>query len=326
MRASSIFSTRQAARRALGLTAVLALVATLGLSACGDDDDDGDAGTPGGGDKGKIVVGAANFAESTLLAQMFAQVLEKAGYDAEVKQLTTREVYEPALEKGSDIQAFAEYAATLTTFLNAKDNGANAKSPASTDIDETVDALQPLADKHDLAIGEPSEATDQNSFAVKEDFATENNLTSLEDLADFQGELVLGGPSECPKRDYCQKGLESKYGINFTGFKAYDTGGPLTKQALKSNKIQIGLVFSSDPAIAQLGFKVLTDPKNLQASDNIIPVMNKQAAKPDALEALNSVCAALTQDDLVRLNKAVQVDHEDAETVAKEYLQSKNLI
>src|SRR4051812_22642358 len=103
--------------RNLRVAVVLSVAAVVGLSACGDDNSNNSGST--NTNKGKIVVGAANFAESTLLANMFAQVLDKAGYDASVKQLTTREVYEPALEKGADIQAFPEYAATLTTFLNA---------------------------------------------------------------------------------------------------------------------------------------------------------------------------------------------------------------
>src|SRR4051812_20536263 len=310
--------------RNLRVVAVLTVAAALSLSACGDDSSDNS--TSSSTNKGKIVVGAANFAESTLLANMFAEVLKKAGYDSSVKQLTTREVYEPALEKGDDIQAFAEYAATLTTFLNAKDNGPKSTSPASTDVNKTVAALTPLADQHSLTVGKPSAATDQNSFAVTQDFATKNNLSSLDDLANFSGKLVLGGPSECPKRDYCQKGLEEKYGIKFTGFKSLDTGGPLTKKALQQGSIQVGLVFSSDPSIAQLKFKVLSDPKQLQASDNVIPVLNKKVAKPDALEALNKLMAVLTQDDLVRLNKAVQVDHQDAQAVGRGYLQEKGLI
>jgi osmoprotectant transport system substrate-binding protein len=290
-------------------------------AACGGSD----GGSAGSTQKGSITVGAANFAESTLLANMFAEVLKKAGYTTSVKQLTTREVYEPALERG-DIEAFPEYAATLTEFLNKKDKGANAPSVASTDINKTLATLTGLAGGHNLVVGKASTATDQNAFAVTQAFATKNNLTKLSDLASYSGKLVLGGPSECPTRPFCQKGLQSTYGIKFTGFKALDTGGPLTKNALKNGQIDIGLVFSSDPSIETLKLKVLEDDKLLQASDNIVPVLNKKVAQTEAINALNGLMAVLTQDDLVRLNKLVQVDHQAAAAVARGFLQEKSLI
>jgi osmoprotectant transport system substrate-binding protein len=300
------------------------LIAALGLlaAACGGSS----GGSAGSTQKGSITVGAANFAESTLLANMFAEVLKKAGYTTSVKQLTNRELYEPALEKGDDIQAFPEYAATLTEFINKADKGANAPAAASTDITKTLTTLNGLAGAHNLVVGKAASATDQNAFAVTQDFATKNNLTKLSDLANYSGKLVLGGPAECPTRPYCQKGLKDTYGIKFTGFKSLDTGGPLTKNALKNGSIDIGLVFSSDPGIETFKLKVLEDDKLLQSSDNIVPVLNKKVADNTAITALNGLMEVLTQDDLVQLNKQVQVDHQPAVSVARGYLQAKGLI
>ncbi len=99
---------------------------------------------------------------------------------------------------------------------------------------------------------EPSPAADQNAFAVTREFAEENDLTALSDLADYEGELRLGGPPECPERPFCQPGLEETYGIEFDEFISLDAGGPLTKQALKQGRIDVGLVFSSDGSLATL--------------------------------------------------------------------------
>jgi osmoprotectant transport system substrate-binding protein len=300
------------------ITAVGFIAAACGGSSGGS--------TGGATQKGSITVGAANFAESTLLANMFAEVLKKAGYTASVKQLTTREVYEPALEKGDDIQAFPEYAATLTEFLNKKDKGPNAPAVASTDIAETLTTLTGLAGAHNLVVGKASAATDQNAYATTQAFATTNNLTKLSDLAGYTGKLVLGAGSECPPRPFCKKGLEDKYGIKFTGFKTLDSGGPLVKAALKNGSVQLGLVFSSDPGIETFKLKVLEDDKHLQASDNLVPVLNKKVAQTEAINALNGLMAVLTQDDLVSLNKQVQIDHQPAASVARGYLQAKGLI
>jgi len=206
-----------------------------------------DSGLSGG--SGKIVVGAANFSENEILANLYVAVLKKAGYSASVKNVQSREVYEPALEHGQ-LDVMPEYAATLTEFLNSKDNGKNAKPLASPDISTTIAALKTIAAKRGLMPLQPSAATDENAFAVRKDFAEANHLTTLSDLANYHGKLVLGGPPECPTRPFCEVGLKKVYGITFTGFKALDVGGPVTVAAIRNGNVQIGLVFSSDPALA----------------------------------------------------------------------------
>jgi osmoprotectant transport system substrate-binding protein len=203
------------------------------------------------GGSGKIVVGAANFAENQILANLYAEVLNAAGYDASVKDVQSREVYEPALESG-DLDVMPEYAATMTEFLNVLDNGAKADPIASTDIDETLAALKKIGADHGLVPLEAADATDQNAFAVRKDFAEKYNLTTLTDLgaAEIDGDLILGGPAECPTRPFCQPGLEETYGITFTDFKSLDAGGPLTRAAITNGDVQVGLIFSSDPALA----------------------------------------------------------------------------
>ena len=200
------------------------------------------------GGQGSLVIGAANFSESQILANLYAIALEGAGFSAEVKPVTNREVYGPALERG-ELTVFPEYVGTFTEYLNKKKNGPDAEAVASGDLDATMEALRPLAEEVGLTVLEPSEAADQNAFAVTREFAEENDLTTLSDLADYEGELVLGGPPECPERPFCQPGLEETYGIDFDSFVSLDAGGPLTKTALKQGRIQLGLVFSSDGAL-----------------------------------------------------------------------------
>ncbi|MFP5219829.1 MAG: glycine betaine ABC transporter substrate-binding protein [Actinomycetes bacterium] len=204
-----------------------------------------------GGGTGSLVVGAANFSESQILANLYAIALEAAGLDPEVKTVTNREVYGPALIRG-EITVFPEYVGTFTEYLNKQRNGPDAPALASGDLDATVEKLRPLAESFGLTVLEPSPAQDQNAFAVRRDFAEENDLRTLSDLADYEGELVLGGPPECPTRPFCQPGLEETYGIEFDGFVSLDAGGPLTKTALKQGRIQVGLVFSSDGSLSTL--------------------------------------------------------------------------
>jgi osmoprotectant transport system substrate-binding protein len=196
---------------------------------------------------GSIVVGGANFPESTILANVYADVLTSAGYDASVREVGNRELYLQALQSG-DIHVFPEYLATVTEFLD----GDEANQVASGDVDATVEALRPLAEEAGLVFGEPSEAADQNAFAVTQEFADQFGVTTLSELAEVCGEgLVLGGPPECPQRPFCQPGLEETYGLEFESFRELDAGGPLTRAAIEQGEISIGLVFSSAGFLAQ---------------------------------------------------------------------------
>ena len=199
---------------------------------------------------GAIAVGGAGFTESIVLANVYANVLTAAGFDASVREVGSRELYLAALQEGTEIQAFPEYLATATEFLE----GDEANQVASGDVDATLEALQPLAEAAGLVFGEPADAVDQNAFAVTQEFADQVGVTTLSELAEAcgDGSLILGGPAECPERPFCQPGLEETYGLEFASFQEYgDTGGPLTKAAIQQGEVSMGLVFSSDGALAQ---------------------------------------------------------------------------
>jgi osmoprotectant transport system substrate-binding protein len=200
---------------------------------------------------GKLTIGVANFSENETLGELYRIALQAAGYEATVQKIGNRELYEPALEKG-DIQVVPEYAGTLTEFLNKKVNGATAQTLASGDLDKTVTALKDLGSKAGLKFGKPSEAANQNAFAVTKATADKYKLTTLSDFADkCSGKAtILGGPPECPQRPFCQVGLEKTYGIQFGQFASLDTGGPQTMNALRTGTVTIGLAFSSDSAFA----------------------------------------------------------------------------
>ena len=122
--------------------------------------------------------------------------------------------------------------------------------------------------------------------------------------------LKLGGPPECPERPFCLLGLQETYGLEFAEFVPLDPGGPLTVTALTGGQVDVGLLFTSDPAIATNGFVLLEDDKQLQLADNIVPVVRQEVldANPAVADLLNTVMERLTQEELTNLNKAVTVD------------------
>jgi osmoprotectant transport system substrate-binding protein len=272
---------------------------------------------------GKVLVGNAGFPENVTLANIYVDVLDACGYDASTKSFANREAYY-ALVKSGDIQVVPEYAATLTDFINAQDNGADAPSKASGDITATVDALKGELPAG-LAVLDPADATDKNAFAVKKTFADANNLTTLSDLAAYSKAhpISLAGPTECSKRPFCQPGLEKTYGMKFSKFVSTgtDAGGPVTLKDLVRGKADLGLVFSSDPNVGNENLVVLEDDKNLQASDNIVPLVTTDLSTGAAASALNAVTAKLDQETLDALNKAVIIDHGTSEEVAKQFVE-----
>ncbi|MGI5146109.1 glycine betaine ABC transporter substrate-binding protein [Plantactinospora sp. CA-294935] len=211
------------------------------------------AGIPTGG-TGNITVGAANFSENQTLGELYRIALTAAGYQVKVQQIGNRELYEPALEKG-DIQVVPEYAATMADFLNNKVNAKGGATPppiSSPDLNQTVTGLKAAGEKVGITFGKPSAAQDQNAFAVTREFADKYGVRTLSELAAkcSGSATVLGGPPECPQRPKCQAGLVQVYHFNAGRFDSLDAGGPQTKSALTSGTISVGLVFSSDGALA----------------------------------------------------------------------------
>lgn len=138
-------------------------------------------------------------------------------------------------------------------------------------------------------------------------------------------QIALAGPPECPDRPFCLKGLTEKYGITFKEFKPTDVGGPITIEALKKGDAQVGLLFTSDPAIAVNGFILLKDDKQLQLADNLVPVVRQAAldANPVIKDALNGVMAKIDQATLTDLNKQVTVDGKAAADVARAWVDAQ---
>jgi len=306
--------------RRTGLAAaVLALALTV--AACGSD---GGSTANSGGEQKQITIGAFNFPESEIMANIYAGLLTKAGYKTTVKSLGAREIVEPALEKG-EIDLVPEYLGTFTEFLNVKINGKDAKPLANGNVDQTLAAAQKIAAERGLVVLPPAAAQDQNAFAVTKDFSESNKVTTLSQLGALTGTpLVLGGPPECPQRPFCRPGLEKTYGITFTGFKAYQKF-PLIKQALKSGDIQLGLVFSSDSGNAANNLVVLEDDKGLQTVDNLTPVVRAASASEALKSALAQINDELTTEVLTGLNNKVENERQTPSNVAKAWLQQVNL-
>ncbi|PZT72529.1 MULTISPECIES: ABC transporter substrate-binding protein [unclassified Streptomyces] len=313
--------------------AVIGILALAGsLAACGGDSLEQDKGAPAAGDSGKkgsLVVGAAAFTESKVLAELYAQILADVGYSTSVTTVKNRELYEPSLEKG-EIDVVPEYAATIAEFLNAKVNGAEdaaAKPVASGDAGATVAALKKLAEPRGLKVLPAGKAVDQNAFAVTREFADKHKLKTLSDLGAAKIGVRIAAGDECEIRPFCAPGLEKTYGIDVTGIDPKGVGTPQAKQAVKDGKDQLVLTTTTDAVLDTYDLVFLEDDKKLQNADNVLPVLNAaDAGAPEIADALGRLTGALTTEDLAQLNRKVDAERVKPADAAREYLQSKGLI
>ncbi len=308
------------ARRFLVALATLLLLAA---TACGSEGFEGDSG--GSGDKVTIV--GQKFTEADVMTQLYKQLLEKEGFETDVKNLGARDIYLGPLQKG-DVQVSADYLSSMTEALNRKANGDEAAPVASPDVEKTLGQLKTLGAKYDITPLEPAKAEDANAYAVTKDYAEKNNLTTLSDLGKLGKPVALAAASDCSQRPDCGKGLKSVYGIKLTKIEPLGFGSNDTKNALTNGEVQLGQVGTTDGSLDQKGLVVLEDDKNWQNAENLVPVVNSAWLKknPKAEDALNKLSDVLTTEDLTMLNAKVDGERLEASQVAEDYLKEKGLI
>ncbi len=269
---------------------------------------------------GKVTVGSAGFAESEIIAELYAQALEHAGVKVDRKmQIGARDAYYKALTDGS-IDLIPEYTGNLLQFL---DPSATASAP-----DEIVTALKAALPKN-LRVLTPAAAEDKDAWCVTSDFSTKNGIKSLADLAGSSVALRLAGNPELAERPYGPKGLTKIYGVpadRMTFTPIDDGGGPLTVQALVKGDVDMADIYTTTPAISDNSLVVLDDPKHMIIAQNVIPLASDVVpASADAI--LDAVSKVLTTDDLIAMNARNQGDEKAAPaTIAADWLKQKGLL
>jgi osmoprotectant transport system substrate-binding protein len=305
---------------ALG-AALLALVVSACSPGGGESSpDDSAAGSEAAG--GTVTIGSQGFYESQLMAEIYAQALESAGFTVERDLgIGTREETWPALSSGQ-IDMMPEYIGSLTAFLEGE---------ASGDSDETFAAMLELIEPEGLTALDFTEAQDQNAFVVRSETAEEHSLATMSDLAPVATELVWGLPPECETNPLCAGALEDTYGIPFADLEIEPLAAcdaPIAT-ALNDGVVDVAELCSTQPDIERFGFVRLEDDQRTQPAENIAPVISQE--KLDELgdafaEVLNGVSAEMTTDDLTSLGVQVAVEQRDVAEVATEWLTDKGLI
>ena len=300
----------------------LAAVAALLAAACGSTEPEGGGGGGGGTAAKNVTVklGSNDFTEQFILGQIYKQGLEKAGYTVQYQEgLGSREVVFPALESGK-LDMYVEYAGSALQIL--------AKKAPDKHADKVLaDLTQFLATKGIKPL-QQAPMEDKNALSVTKQTAEKYHLTTISDLAKVQDKLVMGGPPECKDRATCYKGLQQAYGLPNLSFKAISQGG-LKYSALANGDIQVALSFTTDGPIAKQGLVVLQDDKGVFPPDHAVPVVRQaflDSAGPEFEQAVNKLTAAITTEEITKLNAKVDLDKEEPADVAGEWLKEKGLV
>ena len=299
------------------LTGAFAIL--LVLAGCSGSDPPDSAAAVLGDDS--LTVASFAFAESEVLAEVYAQALQDAGIDTDVATAVgARELIQPALASGL-VELVPEYAGTAVDFLSLGET-----SPAG-DIRATRAALEELLRDEPVMLLASARAQDTNVVVVTRETARRLDLATISDLAEVAGGLTFGGPPECPQRVFCLLGLEAAYHLRFERFVPLDAGGPLTHQALTGGHVDVGLLFSTDPGLAADDLVVLTDDLGVQPAENVTPMVRREAVERwgDTLtDTVDAVSARLTTEALVTLN-AEMADGRSPSAVAAEWLAAEGL-
>ncbi|UDF13135.1 ABC transporter substrate-binding protein [Antiquaquibacter oligotrophicus] len=301
-----MFTARNKGRLAIGAAVV---GVALALSGCAS----GDPLDPGtdSGSSDAIVVGSQAYYSNEIIAEIYAQALEGAGFTVERQfQIGQRDAYLPSLESG-EIDLFPEYSGNLLQFYSP--------DTTATTSDEVYAELQDALPEG-LTVLDQSSATDQDSYNVTAAFAEENNLASLADLAKVSVPLTLGGPAELEERPYGPSGLLEKYNVTV----AFQATGDTTVADLVAGTVNIANVYSADPRIETEDLVTLADPDGLFLASNVVPLVNADVADEIA-DVINAVSAALTPEGLVALNVQSTVDELSSAEIASQWLAENNL-
>jgi osmoprotectant transport system substrate-binding protein len=315
-------------RKSVKLRAVLALVAILLtgalLAACGSSKSSSgttattSASSTAGAGKPAVTLGSKNFAESNIIGQLYAQALRAKGFTINLKsEIGSTELIYKALKAGQ-IDGYPEYTGVLLSAVAEQK-----KEPTSEQ--QAYEQAKAFVEKEGFTMLEKTPFYDTNVLIVKPQYASEHSLSSIGDLKPLNNKFTIGGAPELATREEGLPGIKKLYGVEGK-FKPVSI--ELSYQAIEGGQVDVQSVFSTDGQLLGGKFKTLSDPKHVFGFQNVAPIIKKsvvEAQGPVFSETINKVSALLTIPAMQQMNKAVSIDKQSAESVAKQFLTANGL-
>ncbi|CAA9462324.1 MAG: ABC transporter, substrate-binding protein (cluster 13, osmolytes) [uncultured Rubrobacteraceae bacterium] len=303
------------------LYAVAFAALALALVGCGN----AGGGGQGGGEGGPtITVGSKNFTEQFILGELYAQTLEANGYTAERSlNLGSEQIADQALQDG-EIDFYPEYTGTALVNILGYD-GENPETPEET----YEEARERYAERDPAAtMLTPADFNNNYGIFVRRDVADEQNIGTLDDLAEASSGLTFATFSEFQDREDGYPNMLDNYpGLDFEEtVVANDLG--LRYQGVLDGEADVGVGFLTDGQLTSDELKILEDEKEIWPFYYPAPVIRSEVLEenPDVEEILNQVSATLNVENIRELNGRVDTGGEDPEDVAADFLAQQGLV
>lgn len=289
-----------------------------------------------------INVGSKDFTEQFILGALYLRLLEDMGISTQdTTNLGGTQIAHQALEAG-DIHVYPEYTGTALTEVlgfsvedvlvgEGENDTSPEATPVATDPEQAVYDLVKSAyqEQFGLIWLERSPANNTQALAVTREFADERGITTISQLAEVVGELIISAPADFPEREDGLLGLQRVYGMGFDSAEVLPVAPGLKYQALLDDQAQVVLAFGTDGQIAGHDLVLLEDDRGLWPPYNVAPVIRQEVldAYPDVEARFNDVTATLTDEVLSELNWRVDGDDkEEPSDVATSYLTEQGFI
>jgi osmoprotectant transport system substrate-binding protein len=269
----------------------------------------------------RIVVGSKNFTEQLILGELFAQVIEAQTHLPVERRfyLAGTFICQQAI-LGGRIDIYPEYTGTALTAV--------LKRQPSNDKQEVYRQVkQAYTEKFGLSVGPPLGFDDTFAMVIRGDDARRLHLKTMSQAAAFTPQWRAGFGYEFMERPDGYKGLVASYGLRFAEAPRIMDLGLITR-ALKDRQVDIIAGNNTDGLIPALDFFVLEDDHHYFPPYEAVAIMREEMLKnhPEVEAALSQLAGAISDDDMRRLNYAVDGQHRDATVVVKEFLERRKLI
>ena len=309
------------------LLGTLALFAVVACGNVGSSSSGGDSGG-GGGNGPTIAVGSKNFTEQYILGNMYSEALENAGFNVERSlNLGSEQIADRALQNG-EIDLYPEYTGTaLVAILDyGEEKLENLDSPEAT-----YQAAKKLYAQRETPDTMLKAASFNNTYGifVRSDVAEERNLKTLADLAEASPELTFVSYSEFQNRSDGYPNMQENYSaFDFEKITIANQLGLRYQGITGGDEGEVGVGFLTDGQLASDELTVMEDPKSIWPFYNPAPVVRSDTLEknPKMEKVLNEVTASIDVETMRELNGRVDLEQEDPEDVAREYLEEEGLI
>jgi osmoprotectant transport system substrate-binding protein len=268
--------------------------------------------------KPQLVLGTKNFTEEYILGQLYRQALQAKGFSVAYKEnIGSTEIITTALDSGK-INLYPEYTGEIVQDVFHK------KMPTSEAA--TYALAKKLESAHGYALLNRTPFSDTDVVVVTKATASKYHLKKIVDLKRVPG-LKLGGLPECATRENCLIGLKKVYGLK--SIKFVPLAGISSYAALDAGDVQSAIGFSTDPVLGKGSkYVVLPDVKHLFGFQNVAPIVSKKlvsAYGSKLTKTMNAVSKLLTIPAMIAMNKAVAVDKQSPQAVARAFLKANKL-